>query len=257
MSDEEQNIHDFDVALISEFFSSMDRQGPGSREATIKALSFIDNLNERSKIVDLGCGTGGQTIVLAQNAPGNITAIDLFPGFIDKLNANAQKMNLQSSVKGVVGSMDNLDFQSNELDLIWCEGAIYNIGFEKGLKYWNQFLKKGGYVAVSEATWFTEERPKEIFDFWNDAYPEIDTIPNNIAKMQKSGYVVMASFILPETCWIDNFFVPEITAQKVFLDKYKGNRSAEEFVKYEKLGAELYHKYKEYYGYVFYIGKKI
>ncbi|UCD14839.1 MAG: SAM-dependent methyltransferase, partial [Candidatus Omnitrophota bacterium] len=81
--------------------------------------------------------------------------------------------------------------------------------------------------------------------------------PNKIAQMQKAGYVVIASFILPETCWIDNFFVPEMTAQRIFLDKYKGNKSAEEFVKYEKRGAELYNKYKEYYGYVFYIGKKI
>ncbi|HSA14249.1 MAG TPA: SAM-dependent methyltransferase, partial [Spirochaetota bacterium] len=85
----------------------------------------------------------------------------------------------------------------------------------------------------------------------------IGTIPDKIAQMQKAGYVVMASFILPETCWIDNFFGAEITAQKIFLDKYRGNKSAEEFVKYEKRGAELYKKYKEYYGYVFYIGKKI
>lgn len=257
MSDKEHNIYDFDVALIHEYFSTMERQGPGSREATIKALSFIDNLHEGSSIVDLGCGTGGQTIVLAQNAPGNITGIDLCPSFIDKFNDNVKRANLQSRVKGVVGSMAKLDLQPNELDLIWCEGAIYNIGFEKGMKYWNRFLKKGGYVAVTEATWFTDDRPKEIFDFWNDAYPEIDTIPNKIAHMQKAGYVVVASFILPETCWIDNFFVPEIKAQKIFLDKHKGNRSAEEFVKYEKRGAELYNKYKEYYGYVFYIGKKI
>lgn len=257
MSDKDHTIYDFDVALICEYFSSMDRQGPGSREATIKALSFIDNLHDKSIIVDLGCGTGGQTIVLAQNTPGNITGIDLFPGFIDKLNANSQKLNLQSRVKGVIGSMDKLDFQLNTLDLIWCEGAIYNVGFEKGMNYWNTFLKKGGHVAVTEASWFTEERPKEIFDFWNDAYPEIDTIPNKIAQMQKAGYVVTATFILPETCWIDNFFVPAITAQKIFLDKYKGKKSAEEFVQYEKRGAELYNKYKEYYGYVFYIGKKI
>jgi len=256
MSDKEYNIHDFDVALICEYYSNMDRQGPGSPEATLRALSFTGNLHEGSRIADLGCGTGGQTIILAQNTPGNITAIDLFPGFIDKLNGNAQKLNLQHRVKGVVGSMDKLDFQRNELDLIWCEGAIYNIGFEKGLKYWNQFLKKGGYVAVSEASWFTEDRPKEIFDFWNDAYPEIDTIPNKIAQMQKAGYMVTASFILPETCWIDNFFVPAITARKIFLDKYKGNKSAEEFIKYEKHEADLYYKYKEYYGYVFYIGKK-
>ena len=97
MSEKDHNIHDFDVALICEYFSSMDRQGPGSQEETLKALSFIDTINEKSKIFDLGCGTGGQTMVLAQNTPGNITAIDLFPGFIDKLNDNAQKLNLQSN----------------------------------------------------------------------------------------------------------------------------------------------------------------
>lgn len=257
MSNEEQNVHDFDVELICEYYLSMDRQGPGSPEVTIKALSFIDNLNEKSKIVDLGCGTGGQTIVLAQNTQGNITAIDNYPGFIDKLNDNVEEANLQNRVKGVVGSMDNLDFQFNELDLIWTEGAIYNIGFEKGMNYWNKFLKKGGYVAVTEASWFTEERPKEIFDFWNEAYPEIDTIPNKIAQMQKAGYVVMAAFILPETCWTENFYDLEIAAQKIFMDKYKGNKTAEEFVKYQKHEAELYNKYKKYYGYVFYIGKKI
>jgi len=257
MSDEEHNIHDFDVALICEYFSSLDRQGPGSQEATIKALSFIDNLHDGSNIVDLGCGTGGQTIVLAQNTPGNITGIDVFTGFIDKLNDNALKLNIQARVKGVIGSMDNLDFGPNELDLIWSEGAIYNIGFEKGMNYWSKFLKKGGYVAVTEATWLTEERPKEIFDFWNEAYPEIDTIPKKIAQMQKAGYVVIASFILPDNCWIDNYFLPEITAQKLFLEKHKNNRSAEEFVEYQKRGAELYRKYKDYYGYVFYIGKKM
>jgi len=109
MSDKEHNIHDFDIALICEYFSSMDRQGPGSQEATLRALSFISNMYEGSSIADLGCGTGGQTIVLAQNTPGKITAIDLFPGFIDKLKDNAQKLNLQSRVKGVIGSMDKLD----------------------------------------------------------------------------------------------------------------------------------------------------
>lgn len=88
MSDKKHNIHDFDIALICECFSIMDRQGPGSQEAIIKALSFIDDIYEKSKIIDPGCGTGAQTILLAQNTPGNITAIDLYLGFIDKLNDN-------------------------------------------------------------------------------------------------------------------------------------------------------------------------
>jgi hypothetical protein len=43
--------------------------------------------------------------------------------------------------------MDKLDFQLNELDLIWCEGAIYNIGFEKGMNYWNK-LKKAAILLL-------------------------------------------------------------------------------------------------------------
>ena len=62
---------------------------------------------------------------------------------------------------------------SLETTLIWSEGAIYNIGFERGLKEWRRFLKEGAYLAVSEASWFTEKRPAEIETFWQDAYPEI------------------------------------------------------------------------------------
>ena len=256
-NDNKSSIHEFDFNLICEYFSNVERQGPGSPEVTIKALSFIDNLTNESRIADLGCGTGGQTMVLAQHAPGHITGIDLFPTFIDLFNLNADKQNLRDRVKGVVGSMDNLLFQKEELDLIWSEGAIYNIGFEKGLKEWRKFLKKGGYIAVSEATWFTEERPAEIDEFWMDAYPEIDTIPNKVAQMQKAGYIPVATFILPENCWTDNFFSPQVIVQDTFLKKYPGNKTVEEFIKYARLEVELYSKYKEYYGYVFYIGKKV
>ena len=186
MSDENKSIHEFDVELICEYFSSMERQGLGSPEVTIKALSFIDNLATKSKIADIGCGTGGQTMVIANHALGQITGIDLFPTFIDILNANSQKLNLQDRVSGVVGSMDKLSFQNEDLDLIWSEGAIYNIGFERGLNEWRKFLKAGGYIAVSEVSWFTERRPAEIDEFWQDAYPEIDTIPNKVKQMQEA-----------------------------------------------------------------------
>ncbi len=257
MENENKSIHEFDINLICKYFSLLERQGPGSPEITIKALSFIDNLTNSSKIADIGCGSGGQTLVLAQNAPGQITGLDLFPAFIDMLNANARKLSLQSKVKGVAGSMDKLPFQENELDLIWSEGAIYNIGFEKGLNEWRKFLKTGGYVAVSEASWFTEKRPTEINDFWVDAYPEIDTIPTKVAQMQKAGYVPVATFILPESCWLEQFYAPQVAAQEIFLKENAGNKAAEDFIQNQQHETQLYLKYKEYYGYVFYIGKKI
>ena len=257
MSNDNKSIHEFDFSLICEYFSAIERQGPGSPEVTRKALNFIDNLTGESRIADLGCGTGGQTMVLAQNAPGNFTGIDLFPMFIDLFNANARKMGLHEKVNGVVGSMDSLPFQPEELDLIWSEGAIYNIGFERGLKEWRKFLKTGGYMAVTEVSWFTDERPSEIEKFWTDAYPEIDTIPNKIAQLQKAGYIPVATFILPENCWTEHFYAPQVAAQEAFLKKHAGNKTAEELVASERHEAQLYQKYKAFYGYVFYIGKKI
>ncbi|MEW5846981.1 MAG: class I SAM-dependent methyltransferase [Bacteroidota bacterium] len=257
MEQENNSIHDFDIALICEYFSYVERQGPGSPEVTLKALSFIDNLTQNSKIADLGCGTGGQTMVLAQNAPGTILGIDLFPQFVDIFNQNATKLGLSDKAKAIVGSMDNLPFQDEELDLIWSEGAIYNIGFERGLTEWRRFLKKGGYVAVTEASWFTPQRPAEIEQFWLNAYPEIDTIPNKMAIMQKAGYIPVASFILPENCWTEHFYAPQVLAQKLFMEKYAGKPIAMRLVENERHEAQLYAKYKEYYGYAFYIGKKM
>ena len=248
-------IHDFDFDLICEFFLSLDRQGPGSPAMTLKALSFIKGLNTDSRIADLGCGTGGQTMTLAAAAPGHITGLDLFPKFIDRFEEQAWNHGVRGRVRGTVGSMDDLPFEPESLDLVWCEGAIYNIGFERGLRYWRQFLKPGGFVAVTENTWFTDERPAEIEDFWMAAYPEIDTIPNKIATMQRAGYEFVAAFALPEQCWADFYaFYPEL--QKAFLQKHAENPAAEAFIDSERYEKALWDKYKAYYGYVFYIGKK-
>lgn len=257
MSKENTSIHEFDFNLICSYFLNLERQGPGSPEETIKALSFISNLNSNSRTADLGCGTGGPTMVLAQHVPGQITGIDLFPAFIEKFNENATKLGLDNKVKGIVGSMDKMPFEPEELDLIWSEGAIYNLGFERGLREWHRYLKPGGHVAVTEVSWFTPDRPAEIEEFWRDAYKETDTIPNKIAQLQAAGYVPVASFILPERCWIENFYVPQEKAQEVFLRNNAGNKAAEGLVANERREAQLYYRYKEYYGYVFYIGRKI
>ena len=258
MEDENKSIYDFDLELIYKYYSNFERQGIGSPEMTIKALSFIDNLTHKSKIVDIGCGTGGQTMTLAKNTEGNITGVDLSPNFINIFNKNTEKFNLKDRVNGIVGSMDDLPFKNEEFDLIWSEGAIYNIGFEQGLKEWLKYLKKDGYIAITDASWFTKKRPQEIENFWTEAgYPGIATISDNINSMEKSGYKPVAVFTLPENCWVENFYALQTPVQEKFLKLYKGNKTVEEFIALERHEAQMYEKYKEYYGYVFYIGKKI
>lgn len=256
MSNDNQTIHEFDLSIIYDYFSNTERQGPGNPETTRKALSFIDGLTKESIIADIGCGTGGQTMVLAQNTACKIIGVELWPDFIKQFNHNIQQHNLQERVTGIIGDMGDLQFKEGELDLIWSEGAIYNIGFKRGLNEWRKFLKLGGYIAVTENTWFSNQRPPEIEDFWLKAYPEIDTIANKVAQMQEAGYLTIATFIVADAVW-EEYYARQSSIHESFLKKYSGNRAAEEFVAYQRYEAELYQKYKDYYGYVFYIGKRI
>ena len=119
MNNENNTIHEFDFNLICEYFSLIERQGPGSIDSTKKALGFIDKLSSNSKILDIGCGTGFQTIVLAKNTIAEITAIDLFPKFIEILNKNVKNLNFQNKITSLVASMNNLPFSNEEFDVIW------------------------------------------------------------------------------------------------------------------------------------------
>jgi len=265
MDEKAGSIYEFDYTMICEYFASLERQGPGSPEATLRALEFIEGpagrpLTESDvpvQAADIGCGTGGQTMILASHTAARITGVDLSPQFISLYNKNAAVHNVQDRVHGITGSMEKLAFGKESLDLIWAEGSIAHIGFERGITEWRPLLKTGGYIAVTDATWFTDGRPQEIEVFWNDAYPEIGTTAVKIAQMQKAGYMPVAAFALPEVCWTDNYFVPAVEARRLFLKKHAGDKAAAELMRFQEHEAELYGKYKQYYGYVFYIGRKL
>jgi len=247
-----------ELELLIDFYKDAERQGPGSSIETIKALNFTNlNKNHKLKIADIGCGSGGQTITLAQNIEGKITAVDLFPEFLEKLNCNAKELGLQDKISTLEKSMEDLPFDNEEFDIIWSEGAIYNMGFETGIKKWKDYLKTGGYLAVSEITWITNSRPKEIEEFWNEEYPEIDTASNKIRLLEKNGYSPVGYFILSQNSWIDNFYTPMEKRIPAFLEKHNNSEIAKNIIKEHKEEIRKYKKYKEYYSYGFYIAKKI
>jgi len=247
-----------EMELLVDFHKDAERQGPGSSFETIKALNFIGiNKNHKLKIADIGCGSGAQTITLAQNIEGQITAVDLFPEFLDKLNHKAKELGLGNKITTLKKSMEDLPFDNEEFDIIWSEGAIYNMGFEAGIKKWKDYLKTGGYLAVSEITWITNSRPKEIEEHWNSEYPEIDTASNKIRKLEENGYSPVGYFILAQNSWIDNYYKPIEKQFSAFLGKHNNSEVARNIVDLEKEEIRKYRKYKDYYSYGFYIAKKI
>ena len=124
----------------------MPRQGPGSNECTRKAYKLLSNLPPRPNILDVGCGSGMQTLELARISEGQITALDNYQPYLDDLKRRAEAAGLNNRIKTLNGSMFNLPFTDGSFDLIWSEGAIYIIGFKNGLIEWKPLLNRGGFI---------------------------------------------------------------------------------------------------------------
>lgn len=246
-----------ELELIIDFHKNSERQGPGSEDDTLKALNYLNLPTDQNlKLADIGCGSGGQTISLAKNLNGQITAVDLFPEFLNELNEKSQILGLANRIVTLEKSMDDLPFSEGEFDLIWAEGAIYNIGFENGLKKWKDYLKVGGYLAVSEITWITQSRPKEIEEFWKSEYPEINVASNKIKQLENIGYTLVGYFYLSQDSWIETYYKPMQARFENFLNRNNNSELARKVVEDHQAEIDLYQKFKDYYSYGFYIARK-
>lgn len=243
--------------LLIELYKDLKRQGPGSDIQTAKALLLTNlDLNSPLQIADIGCGTGAHTMVLAKNTKGIISAVDNVPEFLLKLRQNTQRYNLKDRVITLLNSMEDLPFSKETFDLVWSEGAIYIMGFEKGIQYWRNYLKDDGVIAISEVSWLTDERPQEIEAYWEAAYPEIDTTANKLKILEKNGYSSIEHFTLPVECWTKYYFDPLEKVIPHFKEKYGSQPMVKEFIAETLNEIHLFNKFKKYYGFVFYIAKK-
>lgn len=247
-----------DLQLLIDLHIDGDRQGPGGDDATTQAIALagLQNLSGL-KIADIGCGTGAATLALGRQLDGHITAVDFLPQFLERLEQRAGEAGLAGKITTLAASMDALPFTPNSLDVIWSEGAIYNMGFEAGIKYVHSFLKPGGVLAVSELSWFTNQRPAELHDHWMQAYPEVDTASAKIAQLENNGYSLLGYFPLTRTHWIDNYYRPMQHRFDKLLAKYRQTAESVAVVQAERAEIALYEKYADYFGYGFYIAHKV
>ncbi len=248
-----------DYQLLIDLHKNATRQGPGGDAETLKALDLaMVDLSAPLKLADIGCGTGASTLLLAQRLPkAHITAVDFLPEFLEVLEKKAKNLGLSEKITTLAGSMDALPFADEEFDLIWSEGAIYNMGFEKGIKDWKRFLKPGGVLVVSEITWITDTRPVEIQDYWEAEYPEIDVASAKINILETHGYSPMGYFVLPEPCWLDNYYLPLQNSFDEYLIQNGNSQEVCAIVDAEQQEIKMYDKYKAYYSYGVYIARKL
>jgi SAM-dependent methyltransferase len=235
-----------------EMFSGLPRQGPGDAASTLRALALVPGVGPETRVLDVGCGTGLQTRVLAQNSPARFVAIDNHPPFVEELNRHASDLGLADRIDARVGDMRRLDLPNGSFDLIWCEGAIYVMGLAAGLRAWRRVLVPGGHMAVTEVCWTRHDPPTECAAFWAREYPAIQTASALLAVIEECGYQIAGHFPLPSTAWWDDYYRPLERNVARFRQRHE-EPGAQQLAEQTQREIDVWKAYSEFYGYHFFV----
>jgi SAM-dependent methyltransferase len=206
--------------ILFELFESLPRQGPGSRDCTARALALIRDLPPAPAVLDLGCGTGGQTIDLAELTSGTIVAMDSHAPSIERLRATAARLGLSERVSPMVGDMANPGLPPGSFDLVWSEGALYNLGIENALLICRGLLRPGGCLAFTDAVWLRDDPPPEVKESFDLDYPTMGKVSDVLAIIDRSGFSLNGHFTLPEEAWWEDFYTPMETRIEELRGRY-------------------------------------
>jgi len=184
-------------------FGSLPRKGPGTEVGTLRALQACQPLPPKPAVLDLGCGVGASTLVLAKTLGGPITAVDACGPFLEELMQHAREQGLAQRIRPLCLDFNELPFPPESFDLLWSEGAIYCLGWEAGLKAWRALVRPGGFLVLTEAVWFTEDPPSRARRAWERWYPAMGTMAQCAGIAEAAGLEVVDAFPLPPEAWWD------------------------------------------------------
>ena len=189
------------IELLVELHHGLARLGPGDDEETLRALALCAPRSERPAILDIGAGTGAQSLCLARASGGRVVAVDRYAAFVAELADRARDAGLAQCIAPCVADMACLPFAAGSFDIVWSEGAAYQLGFDVALEQWRSLLRPGGWLVVTELAWFGAARPPEAVAFWAEQYPALRDDAANLAAARRFGWHVAGQFHLPATAW--------------------------------------------------------
>ncbi len=216
-----------DLTRLFEVFERTPRQGPGSSETTRRAFRSLPERARTGRVLDLGCGTGGSTVVLAEESDGHILAVDIHAPFLATLGSRLRDLGLAGRVAPVVADMADPPVADGRVDLVWAEGSAYAIGFEAALRRWRRLLAPRGCVVVTELTWFSSDPAEQARAFFANDYPDMRDEATRLADAREAGYDVVDSFRLPPEDWHAYYDGVDVSLREAIgrdgeLDVYKG-----------------------------------
>ena len=213
-----------------------DKLREGFLKYTRKAFHLLPPL-DRPRILDVGCGSGIPTMELAALSKGEITGLDIDQPSLDRLAAKIKAAGLSHRVRTLKCSLLDMDFPDGSFNIIWAEGSISPIGFERALKEWRRFLKPEGFLVFHDET---------------------GNIAEKLEQVSRCGYELLGHFIVSQDAWWKKYYVPLEKRINKMRKKYAGDPRALAALEEDedRRFIETFRKNPERYSSAFFVMKK-
>jgi SAM-dependent methyltransferase len=238
-----------------ELHGELSRGSPARLAFTRRAFQMLPAL-DRPRILDVGCGQGGPTLELARLSGGQVTGLDIDSSALQALARRAGEQGLSDHVHTVQRSMSELDFPDESFDVVWSEGSMHVLGFERALGEWRRLIRPRGFLVVHEMVWLRPDPAPEVKNCPELAYPGIRTAPEYVEQIPDHGYELVGHFLLPEDFWLADYFLPMVARIQELREKYSGDGEAQKVLDKEQRAADLFRRHANWYGSAFLIMQK-
>ncbi len=243
------------LELFLRVYGTLPRAGPGATEHTLKALALVSGPPPRT-VLDLGCGPGAQTLILAEVLPSaRILALDVLPPMVERTRRRLTEAGFGDRVRAEVGDMASPSVEAASQDLIWCEGAIYFMGVAGALRTWRPLLAPGGSVAFTESIWLSSSPPDEIRDWWQAEYPAITDEAGVRTAVETASFDTVAFFPLPADAWWDDYYRPMEARIAALRADHPDDPVAQEIADTADREIDMFRRFSDHYSYGFFIVK--
>lgn len=239
---------------IDLLFADMDKLSPGDDGLSLYVLRSLPE-HRFGVVVDAGCGAGRQTFVLANELRTRIQAVDCYHPFLDRLKERAREKDLAQLVSTHCMNMKDIPNVFPTIDLLWAEGAAYNIGFGNALATWAKAIRPEGFAVVSELCWLREKVPEAVREFFESGYPEMQSAEQNIRTAEEAGYELFNTYTLPKEAWLNHYY--DILEPRAKSLVSHSDFAVKDFAVQTLKEIETFRISDNSYGYVFYVLQRL